>query len=62
MTAPDRDKYRVITGAAVLLVAAIAAGVSYLHIAKLALIYGQEPVAAYLLPFPSTGLSPRQAW
>jgi hypothetical protein len=52
----DKDRYRTMTGAAVLVVAAIAAGVSYLHIAKLALAYGQEPVAAYLLPLSIDGV------
>jgi len=45
-----RDIYRVMTATAVLLVAAIAAVVSYIHIARLALAYGQEPLAAYMLP------------
>lgn len=55
MTA-DKDRYRTMTAGAVLVVAAIAAGVSYLHIAKLALAYGQEPVAAYLLPLSIDGV------
>lgn len=52
----DKDRYRALTAAAVLVVAAIAAVVSYLHIAKLALTYGQEPVAAYLLPLSIDGV------
>ncbi len=55
MTA-DKDRYRTLTAAAVLLVAGIAAVVSYLHIAKLALAYGQEPLAAYLLPLSIDGV------
>ncbi len=42
------DRYRPLTAAAVLLVAAIAAVVSYLHVATLALAYGQPSLAAYL--------------
>jgi Protein of unknown function (DUF2637)/Winged helix-turn-helix DNA-binding len=53
---PDKDRYRTLTAAAVLLVAAIAAIVSYLHVASLALRYGQPPVAAYLLPVSIDGL------
>ena len=45
------------TAAAVLLVAAIAAVVSYLHVATLALRYGQPPLAAYLLPLSIDGIS-----
>jgi hypothetical protein len=45
-----------LTAAAVLLVAAIAAVVSYLHVATLALHYGQPPLAAYLLPLSIDGL------
>jgi hypothetical protein len=52
----ERDRYRTATAAAVLLVAAIAAVVSYLHIAHLALAYGQEPLAAYLLPLSIDGV------
>lgn len=55
MTA-DRDRYRTLTAWAVLLVAAIAAVVSYLHVASLAIRYGQPPVAAYLLPVSIDGL------
>lgn len=54
MTAGDR--YRTLTAAAVLLVAGIAAVVSYVHIMTLALQYGQEPLAAYLLPLSIDGL------
>lgn len=52
----DRDRYRTLTAAAVLLVAAIAAIVSYLHVASLALRYGQPRLAAYLLPISIDGL------
>ena len=55
MTA-DRDRYKSLTAAAVLLVAAIAAVVSYLHVASLAIRYGQPPLAAYLLPISIDGL------
>jgi hypothetical protein len=55
MTA-DKDRYRTLTAAAVLLVAAIAAIVSYVHVASLALRYGQPPLAAYLLPISIDGL------
>jgi Protein of unknown function (DUF2637) len=44
-----RDSYHPLTAAAVLLVATIAAVVSYMHVATLALHYGQPPLAAYLL-------------
>jgi hypothetical protein len=50
------DRYRTLTAAAVLLVAAIAAVVSYIHVASLAIRYGQPPVAAYLLPVSVDGL------
>jgi hypothetical protein len=40
----------------VLLVAGIAAVVSYIHIERLARAYGQEPVAAYLLPLSIDGV------
>jgi len=56
MTATDRDKYRLLTTLAVLLVASIAAVVSYIHVAALAIRYGQPPVAAYLLPISVDGL------
>ena len=52
----ERDTYRTLTAAAVMLVAAIAAVVSYLHVASLALRYGQPPIAAYLLPISIDGL------
>jgi len=55
MTA-DKDRYRSLTAAAVLLVATIAAIVSYLHVASLAIRYGQPPLAAYLLPVSIDGL------
>jgi hypothetical protein len=54
MTA-DRDRYRTLTAAAVLLVAAIAAVVSFVHIESLAARYGQPPVAAWLLPVSIDG-------
>jgi Protein of unknown function (DUF2637) len=50
------DRYRPVTAAAVLLVAAIAAVVSYMHVATLALDYGQPPLAAYLLPLSIDGM------
>ena len=50
------DRYRPLTAAAVLLVAAIAAVVSYMHVATLALAYGQPPLAAYLLPLSIDGM------
>ncbi len=50
------DRYRPLTAAAVLLVATIAAVVSYMHVATLALAYGQPPLAAYLLPLSIDGL------
>jgi len=50
------DRYRPLTAAAVLLVAAIAAVVSYMHVATLALHYGQAPLAAYLLPLSIDGM------
>jgi hypothetical protein len=50
------NTYRRATAAMVLLVAAIAAVISYLHIVRLALEYGQEPLAAYLLPLSIDGM------
>jgi hypothetical protein len=50
------DRYRPLTAAAVLLVATIAAVVSYMHVATLALRYGQPPLAAYLLPLSIDGM------
>jgi hypothetical protein len=50
------DRYRPLTAAAVLLVATIAALVSYMHVATLALHYGQPPLAAYLLPLSIDGM------
>jgi len=53
----DKDRYRTLTAAAVLLlVAAVAAIVSYIHVASLAIRYGQPPIAAYLLPVSIDGL------
>jgi hypothetical protein len=43
------DRYRPLTAAAVLLVAAIAAVVSYLQVATLGLRYGQPPLAAHVM-------------
>ncbi len=54
MTA-DKDRYRVLTTAAVLLVAAIAATVSFVHIESLAVRYGQPVLAAWLLPVSIDG-------
>jgi hypothetical protein len=50
------DRYRPLTAVAVLLVATIAAVVSYMHVATLALRYGQPPLAAYLLPLSIDGM------
>jgi Protein of unknown function (DUF2637)/Winged helix-turn-helix DNA-binding len=50
------DRYRPLTAVAVLLVATIAAVVSYMHVATLALAYGQPPLAAYLLPLSIDGM------
>jgi Protein of unknown function (DUF2637) len=52
----DRDRYRTLTTLAVLLVAMIAAVVSYMHVATLAMRYGQPRLAAYLLPVSIDGL------
>jgi hypothetical protein len=54
MTA-DKDRYRTLTAAAVLLVAAIAATVSFVHIESLAVRYGQPRLAAWLLPVSIDG-------
>jgi hypothetical protein len=51
----DRDRYRTLTAAAVLLVAAIAAVVSFVHIESLAMRYGQPAIAAWLLPVSIDG-------
>jgi hypothetical protein len=51
----ERDTYRILTAAAVLLVAAIAAAISFLHIESLAVRYGQPVLAAYLLPVSIDG-------
>ena len=50
------DKYRTLTAAAVLIVAAVAAAVSYVHVVALAMRYGQPELAAYLLPVSVDGL------
>jgi Protein of unknown function (DUF2637) len=47
---------RTMTTAAVLLVAAIAAVISYIHIAHLAVTHGQDHIAAVLLPLSIDGL------
>jgi hypothetical protein len=49
------DRYRTLTVWAVLLVAAIAATVSFVHIEALATRYGQPPLAAWLLPLSIDG-------
>ena len=51
-----RDRYRPLTAATVLLVATIAAVVSYRHVATLALDYGQPRLAAFLLPLSIDGM------
>jgi len=50
------DRYHNLTAAAVLLVAAIAAVISYQHVVALAIRYGQPALAAYLLPVSIDGL------
>jgi len=50
------DRYKTLTASAVLLVAAIAAVISYEHVVALALRYGQPVLAAYLLPVSIDGL------
>lgn len=50
------DRYRAMTTGAVLVVAAIAAVISYEHVVALALRYGQPVLAAYLLPVSIDGL------
>jgi Protein of unknown function (DUF2637) len=50
------DRYKILTALAVLLVAAIAAVISYQHVVALAIRYGQPPLAAYLLPVSIDGL------
>lgn len=52
----DTRPLRWLTNAAVLLVAAIAATISYMHIANLALDNGQPALAAYLLPISVDGV------
>jgi len=49
------DRYRSLTAWAVMLVAAIAAAVSYVHIESLAIRYGQPTLAAWLLPLSIDG-------
>jgi hypothetical protein len=53
--AGPQDRYRALTTAAVMLVAVIAARVSYLHIVTLAQHYHQAGEEAYLLPFAVDG-------
>jgi DNA-binding CsgD family transcriptional regulator len=50
-----RDPYRTLTATAVLVVAAIAAVVSFVHIESLAARYGQPLLAAWLLPVSIDG-------
>lgn len=50
-----QDIYRTITTVAVLLVAVIAATVSFIHIEALAIRYGQPELAAWLLPLSIDG-------
>jgi Protein of unknown function (DUF2637) len=50
------DRYKILTALAVLLVAAIAAVISYQHVVAPAIRYGQPPLAAYLLPVSIDGL------
>ena len=52
----SRDQYRTLTAVAVLVVAGIAAVVSYLHISDLAITYGQSRLTAYLMPLSVDGL------
>ena len=49
------DRYKSLTAWAVMLVAAIAAAVSYIHIYALAVRYGQPVMAAWLLPLSIDG-------
>jgi hypothetical protein len=51
----ERDRYRTATAVGVLLVAAIAATVSFVHIESLAVRYGQPVMAAILLPLSIDG-------
>src|SRR6266851_4609250 len=55
MTGVERDRYRTLTASAVLLVAAIAAVISYQHVVALAIRYGQPVLSAYLLPVSIDG-------
>jgi hypothetical protein len=50
------DRYRTLTALAVLVVAAIAAVISYQHVVALAIRYGQPALAAYLLQVSIDGL------
>ena len=50
------DRYKALTASAVMLVAAIAAVISYQHVVALAIRYGQPPLAAYLLAVSIDGL------
>lgn len=51
----DKDQYRTMSAAAVLVVSAIAATVSFVHIESLAVRYGQPELAALLLPVSIDG-------
>ena len=53
---PGRDTYRILTACSVLVVASIAAVISFEHISHLALTYGQPAVAAYLMPISVDGV------
>jgi Protein of unknown function (DUF2637)/Winged helix-turn-helix DNA-binding len=55
MGSSEKDRYKPLTTAAVLLVAGIAAVISFVHIESLAIRYGQPPLAAYLLPVSIDG-------
>ena len=54
LSAPDRGT-RWLTAAAVLVVACIAAVVSFIHIEHLAVAHGQDTLAALLLPISVDG-------
>jgi hypothetical protein len=56
------DRLARATAAAVLVVASIAAVVSFVHIQRLAVTHGQTDLAAYLLPVSVDGRSPRRRW
>jgi Protein of unknown function (DUF2637) len=56
VTMTGTDLYQILTALAVLLVAPIAAVISYQHVVALAIRYGQPAVAVYLLPVSIDGL------